>query len=123
MKGKITAAVLIALLISGGALIANAKISDKDPSNSEIKTNKVDIISKEEAKNAVLKEVSGKTESIELEKESGKAFYEIEVEDEAYEYEFYVDARTGETFLIEKEARDDGQDDDYDDDIDGDDYD
>lgn len=43
--------------------------------------------------------------------------YEIvlEVENEDYEYDFYVDAKTGDTFLDEKKARDDDWHDDDDD--------
>ncbi|BAB04094.1 PepSY domain-containing protein [Halalkalibacterium halodurans] len=62
------------------------------------------VISMDEAKEIALKEVSGKIDDIELERENGSLVYEVEIESDHYDDDdvtVYVDAMTGNVLYVE----------------------
>lgn len=59
-----------------------------------------EILTYEEAKNAVIKEAGGGTvRDMDLEKENGNYFYEIELHIDGFERDYIVNAKTGEVML------------------------
>lgn len=82
-----------------------------------------EFITYEEAKAAIIKDAGGGfVKDIELERENDMYFYEAELIKDNVEYDYHVDAKTGEVMLEKKhESYFDYDDDDQDDDIDDDD--
>lgn len=64
-------------------------------------------ISAEEAIAIAMKSAQGTVTELELDEDDGRVYYEIEIEDGVFEYEFEIDAMTGEVIEWEKERDDD----------------
>src|SRR5699024_4010122 len=62
-------------------------------------------ITMHEAKEIALAEVDGEITSAELDEDKGRSYYEIEIFDGTYEYEFEIDVETGEIIDFEKEMK------------------
>lgn len=78
----------------------------------EVPTNKqADLLTVDEVVAIALQHADGRVESVELERERGQRYYEIEIENRTTEYELDIDAYTGEVLKIEKETRHDRKDD------------
>lgn len=89
MKKLVIGTLAAALVISGGIGI-NA-LADDNVNLSKTQSEK--LIGVEKAKEVALKEAKGTIESIELEKNNGKTFYELDIDGEKLkEYEVRVDA-------------------------------
>jgi uncharacterized membrane protein YkoI len=65
------------------------------------------FISEKAATAIAMKKAKGTVSEIELDDEDGRVIYEIEIKDGAYEYEFDIDAISGEVLKFEKDRRDD----------------
>ncbi len=63
------------------------------------------LLTVEQAIAAALTQAEGYVESIELERDKGSVYYEVEVESSSKEYDIYVDAYSGEILKV-KEERD-----------------
>ena len=64
-------------------------------------------ITADEAIAIAMKKAQGKVTDLELDEDDGRAYYEIDIEDGVYEYEFEIDAITGEVLDFEKNRDDD----------------
>ncbi|ANU19810.1 hypothetical protein BBI15_06080 [Planococcus plakortidis] len=82
------------------------------------------LIGKQQAIEAAKSAAPGKIDDVELEKEDGWAYYEVELEDRKTDYDVIVDAADGTVVSVESDDdnhNDDNDHDDYDDDDDNDD--
>jgi len=66
-----------------------------------------ELLTVEEAIAIVMKQAKGTVTEVELDDGDGGLHYEIEVEDGTFEYDFEIDAVTGEVLKFEKEREDD----------------
>ena len=107
MKKLVIGSLAAALVISGGIGI-NALADDDNINLSKTQSEK--LIGIEKAKELALKEVKGTIESVELERNNGKTFYEVDIDGEkSKEYEVRVEAYNAKVLNVRE---DDDQDDD-----------
>ncbi|MFJ7825994.1 PepSY domain-containing protein [Psychrobacillus sp. NPDC096623] len=112
MKKLLIGSLATVLVISGGIGI-NALANDDNVNLS--KTQSAKLIGIEKAKEIALKEVKGTLESVELEKNNGKTFYEVDIDGEkSKEYEVRVDAFNAKVLNVREENDDQNDDEDYD---------
>ncbi|WP_042147276.1 PepSY domain-containing protein [Paucisalibacillus sp. EB02] len=105
-KKFITCIITVGLLL-GGTTIAAASLNDnvnttkKDPGNvkTEVVKEKEGLISPEEAIEIAQSEQDGYVESVELEREHGYVYYEVDFENP--DHDVYIDASTGEVLRVE----------------------
>lgn len=108
MKKLVIGSLAAALVISGGIGI-NALADDDNINLSKTQSEK--LIGIEKAKEVALKEVKGIIESVELERNNGKTFYEVDIDGEkSKEYEVRIEAYNAKVLNVRED--DDGQDDD-----------
>lgn len=114
---KISILGLISIMASTASLsTVSADTNSNNTSNLEVSVNARGLISKEEAKNIMLKKVpNGKIVEFSYEYDDGIHKYEGKVIKDRYEYEIVVNATTGAILEFEKDIRDD--DDIYDEDF------
>lgn len=92
--------------------LAHEKVDDYEPVNGVVQAynnelSSLDIISEEQAI-AIAQELGqGIVTEVELDTDDGWAHYDIEMKDQPYEYEFEIDAVTGEVVEFEKDRDDD----------------
>lgn len=111
MKKLVIGSLAAALVISGGIGI-NALADDDNINLSKTQSDK--LIGIEKAKEVALEEVKGTFESVELEKNNGKTFYEVDIDGEkAKEYEVRVDAYNAKVLNVREDEDDRNDDDDY----------
>ena len=109
MKKLVIGSIAAALMISGGIGI-NALADDDNLKLSKTQTEK--LIGFEKAKQVALNEANGTIESIDLEKNNGKTFYEVDIDGEkSKEFEIRVDAYNAKILNV-REDNDDEDDDD-----------
>jgi uncharacterized membrane protein YkoI len=111
MKKKWLIGTLGAALVFGGAFAVSAAKNDDGNAVNPTTKNEKTFLSTDEIKKIALQEVNGVLEDIELEKESGKAVYEVDIEKDDRDYDVYMDAYSGEIYSVD---RDDDHDDDDD---------
>ncbi|QNG59216.1 PepSY domain-containing protein [Metabacillus idriensis] len=111
---KLTAALLTSALVLGGIGVGSQFIGPADHAQAEKTAKEQNLkISYEQAKEIVLKAQKGSISEMELEKESGVWMYKIEVKSSGRDYDFKVNADTGE--ITKKKEDDDQSEDDGDD--------
>ena len=111
-KKFITGIVTVGLLL-GGTTIAAANMNEnintpkKDEANvkTEVVKEKEGLISPEEAREIALSEHDGHVESIELEREHGYVYYEVDIENP--DLDVYIDASTGDVLRVDWDGDDD----------------
>ena len=111
-KKLITGIATIGLLL-GGTTIAAASLNDnvnttkKDDASvkTEVVKEKEELISPEKAIEIALTEQDGYVESVELEREHGYVYYEVDIENP--DLDVYVDATTGEVLRVDWDDKDD----------------
>jgi uncharacterized membrane protein YkoI len=114
MKKKMVIGTLSAALVFGGAFAVGASNND-DTSKVDAKANNAKtFLTLDEVKKVALQEVDGVVEEIELENESNKAVYEVDIEKNDIDYDLYIDAYSGEIYSVDRD--DHNNDDDIDDD-------
>ena len=90
---------------------AETKVDTKADTNTNKKpdTNKKakNYITAKEAIAIALKQTPGTVKEVELDKDDGRAYFEIEIKDGKYEYEYEIDAVTGKILDFEKDREDD----------------
>lgn len=72
---------------------------------------KQELLTIDEVVAIALKHVDGRVDSVELERDNGRRYYEIEIENSTTEYELDIDAYTGVVLKIEEDKRDRDRDD------------
>ena len=114
MKKKMVIGTLSAALVFGGAFAVGASNND-DTSKVDAKANNAKtFLTLDEVKKVALQEVDGVVEEIELENESNKAVYEVDIEKDDIDYDLYIDAYSGEIYSVDRDNH--NNDDDIDDD-------
>src|SRR5699024_8591854 len=117
MNKKMVIEGISAAVILGGASITGATMNaqsdavtiEEKPvevaqtSPSEQVQSEANFISTDEAADIALSEYDGYIESIELEKDDGYVYYEVEIENEDAEYELDIDAMTGEILKVDED--------------------
>ena len=114
MKKKMVIGTLSAALVFGGAFAVGASNNDDGGKVDAKANNTKTFLSIDEVKKIALQEVNGVVEDIELENESNKAVYEVEIEKNDIDYDLYIDAYSGEIYSVDRD--DHNNDDDIDDD-------
>lgn len=112
MNRKLMVGVLTLALAVGGFIGVNTWGTSEAASEfSKSRTSSNAMISIAEAKQIALAQVygGGWVESVELERDDGKVYYEVEIEAKDWEYEIEVDAYTGKILDIEKERERNGR--------------
>ena len=110
MKKKMVIGTLSAALVFGGAFAVGASNND-DGSKVDAKANNTKtFLSIDEVKKIALQEVNGVVEEIELEKESNKAVYEVDIEKDDIDYDLYIDAYSGEIYSVDRDDHNDDDD-------------
>lgn len=94
MKKWIIAIALAGVLVAGSVVFASDSGTNSEASNP---------ITMDQAKEIALAEVDGSITSAEL--EDNKSYYDIEIENGSIEYEFEIDAATGEIIDFEKDDK------------------
>lgn len=82
---------------------AEATSVEKQTNASSKQTPKLSI---DEAIAIAMTHADGQVTEVELERDRGKLYYDIEIEDGKYEYEIEIDAQTGDVLEFEKEYED-----------------
>lgn len=109
-KKLITGVVTVGLLLGGTTMVAasmnendvnNVQKEDSVRSGAVVESN--DLLSINEVKKIALSEQDGYVESIDLEKEHGRLYYEVDIEQGNKDYEIYIDASTGEVLKVDFE--------------------
>lgn len=91
------------IVIIAGLLTAGSVVFASDGGTS---TNETDQkITMQQAKEIALAEVDGTITSAELDEDNGRSYFEIDINDGTYEYEFEIDAATGKVVDFEKEFK------------------
>ncbi len=105
MKKKFIIGAVSAAVILGGAVAAGA--AKNEYSKAELQNANQKMITHEEAIKIALTKAEGHVESIELEKESEKRYFEVEIENKDKEFEIRIDAITGEVLSVREDLDDD----------------
>ena len=96
-----------ALLIGGAAAFTGAEstveASQLSSTSTSTSTSTSKMITVEQAKEAALKEVQGTIDDIDLEKENGKVYYEVEIESGKADATVLIDAYTGKVLNVSKD--------------------
>lgn len=80
---------------------------NKQATTSKVAGTKQAMLTKEQAIAIAMKQAKGTVTDFELDDDDDRQVYEIEIEDGTYEYDFEIDAFTGEVLKFEKDDRDD----------------
>ena len=108
MKNKIIIGAVSAAVILGGAMVAGAAKNDNISKVNLQQTNKDNnIISSNEAVKIALAKVDGIVDSVELESKQGQYYYEVEIDTVDAEYDFDIDAVTGEILYSKEDKQND----------------
>jgi len=65
------------------------------------------FITEKAAIEIAMKQAKGTVTEVELDEDDGRVIYEIEIKDGKYDYDFYIDATSGEVLKFEKDRDDD----------------
>jgi uncharacterized membrane protein YkoI len=109
MKKKLLIGTLGAALVFGGAFAVSATNNDDVSTTNKTKVEKT-FLSTDEVEKIALQKVNGVVEEIELERESGKAVYEVDIEKDDINYDLHIDAYSGEIYSIDRDDNDDDDD-------------
>ena len=110
MKKKMVIGTLSAALVLGGAIAVGAS-NNADGSKVDAQANNAKtFLALDEVKKIALQEVDGVVEEIELEKESNKAVYEVDIEKDDIDYDLYIDAYSGEIYSVDRDDHNDDDD-------------
>lgn len=83
---------------------------DKKANNQATSINKTQkLLTKDQAIAIALKQVKGTVTDVELDDDDGRKQYEIEIKDGIYEYDFEIDAVSGEVLKFDQDRDDDDQ--------------
>ena len=85
----------------------NSLVVAKTDGNKNKSKEKSTYLTAEEAISIAMKSAQGTVTKLEFDNDDGRKHYEIEIEDGVYEYEFEIDAITGEVLDFEKDREDD----------------
>ena len=104
MNKKLLIEMITAALILGGTFAVGAS----ELPIFDLKTNKLvkyekEYIPEELAKTIALNEVNGTVENVEIEKENGHFYYEVEIDKDNIDYDVFVEAYTGKIAYIRVE--------------------
>ena len=104
MNKKLLIGSITAALILGGTFAVGAS----ELPIFDLKTNKLvkyekEYIPEELAKTIALNEVNGTVENVEIEKENGHFYYEVEIDKDNIDYDVFVEAYTGKIAYIRVE--------------------
>lgn len=99
--GSITAA----LVLGGSFAVGASEIPIFDLKTNKLKYEK-EFIPAEQANTIALNEVNGTVEDVEIEKENGHYYYEVEVDKDNIDYDIFVEAYTGKIAYIRVENDD-----------------
>ena len=102
MKKKLLIGTLGAALVFGGALAVSATNNDDVSKTNKTKVEKT-FLSTDEVEKIALQKVNGVVEEIELERESGKVVYEVDIEKDDIDYDLHIDAYSGEIYSIDRD--------------------
>lgn len=105
MKKKLLIGTLGAALVFGGALAVSATNNDDVSKTNKTKVEKT-FLSTDEVEKIALQKVNGVVEEIELERESGKVVYEVDIEKDDIDYDLHIDAYSGEIYSIDRDDDD-----------------
>ena len=103
MNKKLLIGSITAALVLGGTFAVGAS----ELPIFDLKTNKLkyekEFIPAEQAKTIALNEVNGTVEDVEIEKENGHYYYEVEIDKDNIDYDIFVEAYTGKIAYIRVE--------------------
>ena len=103
MNKKLLIGSITAALVLGGTFAVGAS----ELPIFDLKTNKLkyekEFIPAEQAKTIALNEVNGTVEDVEIEKENGHFYYEVEIDKDNIDYDVFVEAYTGKIAYIRVE--------------------
>ncbi|KKI89259.1 hypothetical protein WQ54_27265 [Bacillus sp. SA1-12] len=105
---KIVTMTLAAAVVLGGTLAINHGYAKED---SQKASQAKELIGIEKAKEVALSKVEGTVESIELEKNFSKTYYEVDIDKDQKDYDIDVDAYTAEILKVDENWDDDDDDD------------
>lgn len=112
MKKLIITGIVTAGVLLGGTSLVGASMNDskevivkEDVKSADTATKS--ILPVEKIKGIALSEYEGHIDDIELERENGYAYYEVEIENGHEDFDIYIDAYTGEVLTIEIDGDDD----------------
>ncbi|WP_026583904.1 PepSY domain-containing protein [Bacillus sp. J33] len=96
---------LLVLSLSGAILLGGAAAAGADSIDDRINSSKKqeELISLEEAKKIALSKADGQVESIEMERDNGQKYYDIDIEAGDLKYDIHVEAITGKVLSFEKD--------------------
>lgn len=100
IQGEIPMKKWIIAVAAAGVLVAGSVVFASDSGTSSESSHSITM---DQAKEIALAEVDGNITSAEL--EDNKSYYDIEIENGSIEYEFEIDAKTGEIIEFEKEDK------------------
>ncbi|MBE1555258.1 PepSY domain-containing protein [Sporosarcina limicola] len=89
-----------------GKVLATEKDDDDDDKDEQEIIPEGNYITEDAATAIAMKQAKGTVSKIKLDNEDGRVIYEIEITDDTHEYDFDIDARSGEVLKFEKERND-----------------
>jgi uncharacterized membrane protein YkoI len=110
MKKIVTITLATAIVLGGSIAINHGYAQEDDKQKAEVKQTN-ELIGIEKAKAAALEKVDGTVESVELERNNGQTYYEVDIDKEQKDYDIDVEAYTAKILKVD-ENRDDDDDDD-----------
>lgn len=97
--------VIAGVITAGGVALASDGAGTPTSGSAEsTEATANEMITLQEAKEIALEEVDGVVKEVQLDKDDGKYYYEVDIHDGTFEYEVDVDAFTGEIIDFEKDS-------------------
>lgn len=105
MKKWMILIVIAGVITAGGVALASDGVGTPTSGSAEsTEATANEMITLQEAKEIALQEADGIVKEVQLEKDDGKYYYEVDIHDGTFEYEIDVDAFTGEIIDFEKDS-------------------
>ncbi|CAM3272164.1 PepSY domain-containing protein [Filibacter tadaridae] len=92
---------------TGEVLRTDKDDMDDDDQDDNVVPTDVKFITQKAATEIAMKQAKGTVSKIVLDNDDGRVIYEIEIKDDTYEYDFDIDAISGEVLEFEKDRDDD----------------
>lgn len=111
MKSKMWIGAIAGVMLLGGTAVVGASGNTNTQNLASTNQTTQSYITIDQAKTAALKAANGRVDDVDLERDHGKVYYEVDIEQTNGEVEVHVDALTGKVLsVLDKDKDDDDHD-------------